>query len=433
MVPSYAIATQVEPIKLQAPQCIAELDVRKALMEDLALKTICVTTPGCVMDLAGSMRLQYKIVDELFRRLRSEQLVEVTGMNGNSPQIALTSRGRSRALELLALNQYTGPAPVSLSSYVQQVRRQSVRNLDIHPSDVDRAFSSLVLDPVMLNKLGTALHSGASIFLYGPTGSGKTTIATTLPRVLKKDRVWIPYAVQADGQIISVFDPAVHVQVEDPLSEGVDPRWVLCERPTVQVGGELTIDMLELQMNPISKYYTAPVQMKANNGVLIIDDFGRQRLRPEELLNRWVVPMDRRIDFLTLAGGRKIEIPFELFVVFATNLDPSALADPAFLRRIQTKIRVGTVPREQFHEMFRRVCEPSGICYEATLVDELIETIQGKYHEPLRACHPRDLVNQIRWAARYQGREPQLDRESLLTAADAYFLPEPGSTEQLTN
>jgi predicted ATPase with chaperone activity len=272
-----------------------------------------------------------------------------------------------------------------------------------------------------LRKLGTALNSGNSIFLYGPTGGGKTTIATTLSRVLALDRVWIPFAVEVDGEIISVYDPHVHSKTNDPVSQSSDTRWVLCHRPTVLVGGELTIEMLELQANPITKFYTAPVQMKANNGVLIIDDFGRQRLRPEELLNRWVVPLDRRIDFLTLAGGKTVEIPFELFVVFATNLEPSALADDAFLRRIQTKIKVGAVSEQQFHEIFRSVCRDFKLQCEAGIIGELIDIIRGKLQQPLRACHPRDIVNQVRWAARYEETEPRLDRDALLAAVNAYF------------
>ena len=425
--PRSGVETEFQPRQLREPESVAEVGVRKGLLEDLALKILYVTAPPLLTELASAMRLNYRVVDELFRRLRAEQLTEVTGMSGHTPQIALTSHGRSRALELLSVSHYVGPAPVSLESYVEQVRLQSVRDLDIHPSDVSRAFTHLVLDEKTLKKLGTALNSGASIFLYGPSGAGKTAIATTLAEVLWKDRVWIPFAVQADGQIITVHDPHVHKKVDDPIADDSDPRWVLCRRPGILVGGELTIEMLELQLNPITKFYTAPMQMKANNGVLIIDDFGRQRVRPEELLNRWVVPLDRRIDFLTLAGGKKIEIPFELFVVFATNLDPSALADAAFLRRIQTKVRVGAVSPQRFHEIFSRICAEWGLPCEPAIVGELIDTIQNKHREPLRACHPRDIVNQVRWAARYEDREPRLDRDSLAAAVDAYFVPD---TEQ---
>jgi len=408
---------------MKAPESVAQLGVRRPLLEELVLKSIHVMAPPTLVELASIMCLSYHVVDDVFRRLRSEQLTEVTGMVKNAPQIGLTSQGRSRALELLALNHYVGAAPVSLADYVEQTRRQSVRNLGVLPQDIHRAFSHLVLDELTRTKLGTALNSGASIFLYGPSGTGKTAIATAIPRVFSDNRVWIPYAVQMDGQIITVYDAHLHSKVDEPLPDDTDKRWVLCHRPTVLVGGELTFEMLELQLNPISKFYTAPVQMKANNGVLIIDDFGRQRLRPDELLNRWVVPLDRGIDFLTLAGGRKVEIPFELFVVFATNLDPAALADPAFLRRIQTKIKVGAVPPVRFHNIFRQVCEEWGMEYKRDMVDELV-TIIKEIGEPLRACHPRDIVNQIRWSARYANREPVLDSDSVLAAVDAYFVSE---------
>jgi len=429
MTPLTAVVPDVAPDTLPIPQTVADLGVRRALLEDLTLKTIYVTAPPSLVDLAATMCVSYAVVDELFRRLRNDRLAEVTGMIGNAPQFTLTSEGRARGLELLSLNQYVGPAPVSVDSYVKMVRQQTVRDIPVHPGDVRRAFNDLVLEDKTLNKLGAALNSGASIFLHGPTGTGKTAIATTIPRVFSDDYVWIPYALQADGQIITVYDPNLHKKVDGVDLEESDPRWVACRRPTVVVGGELAIEMLDLQINPISKFYSAPVQMKANNGVLVIDDFGRQRLRPEELLNRWIVPLDRGIDFLTLAGGRKIEIPFELFVVFATNLDPSTLADAAFLRRIQTKIKVGTVSRLRFHEIFRRVCANAKVDYDAAVVDALIETIQNKYREPLRACHPRDMVNQICWSARYENRDPRLDWPSLVTAVDAYFVPEPGDDD----
>jgi predicted ATPase with chaperone activity len=322
------------------------------------------------------------------------------------------------------MNQYVGSAPVSLDSYKRQVEEQSVRNLQVHLPEIQRAFCHLVLDSATLKKLGTALNSGSSIFLYGPAGTGKTSIAMALSRAVATDPVWIPYAVEVEGQIISVYDPQVHTKVADPVTDDSDTRWVLCRRPMMIVGGELTIEMLELQLNQITKFYSAPVQMKANNGVLVIDDFGRQRVRPEELLNRWIVPLDRRIDFLTLAGGQTVEIPFEMFVVFATNLDPSTLADAAFLRRIQTKVRVGAVSPEHFHEISRRICDDFELQYDAPVIDELIDTIRNKLKEPLRACHPRDLLNQIRWAASYEGNVATLDRDALAAAVDAYFVPE---------
>ena len=405
------------------PRSIPEVGVRKTILEDLALKILYLYGPFSVMDLSRHLRLSLEVSDELFRRLRAGQLCEVTGMAGNIANINITTQGRARALELLALNQYSGPAPVSLESYVQQVRKQSVRNVEVHAPQVERAFAGLVLDPKTLWQLGTALNSGTSIFLYGGTGVGKTTMAETLSRVLAEDNIWIPHAVEVGGQIISVFDQLIHKSVVEPGNEEADGRWVRCHRPSVVVGGEMTIEMLDLQYNPSTKFYTGPVQMKANNGVLIIDDFGRQRLRPEELLNRWVVPLDRRIDFLTLAGGRKIEIPFEMLVVFATNMDPATLGDAAFLRRIQTKIEIGPASDEQFCEIFRRIATERGMACDEDALKHLVETIRFGLGQVLRPCYPRDLINQVCWAARYEDRKPVLTRESLMLAVEAYFLP----------
>jgi predicted ATPase with chaperone activity len=343
-------------------------------------------------------------------------------MTSNIPQIAITSQGRSRAMELLSQSHYAGAAPVSLESYIEQTRKQSVKNVEVHAADIKRAFAHLVIGSEMLRQFGTALNSGSSVFLYGPAGVGKTTIAETLSRVLAEDEVWIPYAVEVDGQIITVYDQAIHKRAPESEPENHDERWVLCHRPAVLVGGELTAEMLDLQFNAITKFYVGPVQMKANNGVLIIDDFGRQRLRPEELLNRWVVPLDRRIDFLTLSGGKKIEIPFEMLIVFATNMDPADLVDAAFLRRIQTKIKVGAVSDEQFCEIFRRVAAEQGVKGDEGICNNLIDFIRGTLNQELRSCYPRDIVNQICWAARYEGRKPYLDRAALVQAVEAYFL-----------
>lgn len=412
----------VKVITIPRPESVQDLAIRRSFLEELALKILYLTGPASIPELADRLKLNYRTTDEIFRRVRDGLLCEVTSVSRNTPTLAMTTQGRARALELLSLNQYTGPTPVSLSSYVQQVGLQSVRKMAIHPPDIQKAFAHLVVDPKTLTQIGTALNSGTSIFLHGPTGSGKTTIAETLTKVFALDKVWIPYAVEVDGEVIAVYDPIIHRKVEEPGTDTGDRRWVLCARPTVIVGGELTIEMLDLQFNSVAKFYEAPVQMKANNGVLIIDDFGRQRLRPDELLNRWVVPLDRHIDFLSLAGGKKIEMPFEMFVVFATNMSPNELVDAAFLRRIQTKIRVGNVSGAQFHEIFRRVAQSAKLQYDRQVVDELIHVIQHSLHEPLRACQPRDIVNQIYWSAKYEGTPMKLDHNTIKRAIDAYFL-----------
>jgi predicted ATPase with chaperone activity len=418
MPPAEALA-----LPLQIPESVADVGVRRSFLEELAIKILYLAGSSSLSQLAEQIRLPFTVVDELFRRLRKEQLCEVTGTDSvGFPHLAITSQGRLRALELLSMNQYAGPAPVSLQSYVQQARAQSVRHIVVHEADVERAFANLVLDKKTLTQIGTAVNSGGSIFLYGPTGAGKTTVAQTLPQVFAQDRVWIPFAVEVDGQIIVVYDPLIHQVVPEEKSPKSDARWVLCQRPMVMVGGELTIEMLDLEFNPATKFYVGPAQMKANNGVLIIDDFGRQRMRPEELLNRWVVPLDRRVDFLTLAGGKKIEIPFELFVVFSTNMDPATLVDAAFLRRIPSKIKLSVVTPMEFKEIFRRVCAQAGLQYSAETVDEVVQIISNKFNEPLRACYPRDIVNQICWAARYEGSQPRLDRDAIMRAVDTYFL-----------
>ena len=403
------------------PQSLNDLDVSSGVLEELALKTLYVCGSLSVLDLANKIRLSYTTTSDLFSRLRSDLLCQVTGMTNNIPQIAITSAGRTRAADLLSQNRYVGAAPVSFESYVKQVRHQSVKKVNIHAEEIARAFDHLVVDQETLRQLGTALNSGSSLFLYGPPGTGKTTYAEVLSRVLAEDAVWIPHAIEIDGQIITVYDPSIHKSLPLDEANNHDPRWELCERPSVLVGGELTAEMLDLQFNAVSKFYVGPVQMKANNGVLIIDDFGRQRLRPEELLNRWIVPLDRRIDFMTMEGGKKIEVPFEMLVVFASNLNPTELVDPAFIRRIKTKIRIGAVTEGQFTEIFHRVAKQNNVPFDANIPQDLINFIQGGLRQELRSCYPRDIVEQVIWAARYENKDPHIDRPSLVRAIRAYF------------
>ncbi|MGA2350145.1 MAG: hypothetical protein ABSF70_06925 [Terracidiphilus sp.] len=405
------------------PQSIEEIDVRQSILEDLALKILYMTGTLSILELSEKIRLSFEVAKELSFQLRAELLCQVTGMHGQIPQIAITSEGRSRATELLSRNHYNGPAPISLESYVEQVRKQSAKKVVVHEEDITRAFAHLVIEKGMLRQLGTALNSGSSVFLYGPPGTGKTTVAETLSRVIACDEIWIPYAVEVDGQIITVFDPSIHKRIEEADPKEHDERWVLCQRPAVMVGGELTAEMLDLQFNPTTKFYVAPAQMKANNGVLIIDDFGRQRIRPEDLLNRWVVPLDRRIDFLALAGGKKIEVPFEMLVVFASNMDPAELVDACFLRRIQTKIKIGAATDQQFCEILHRYTDEHQVGFDPRVPKDLIDFIRNTLKQELRPCHPRDIVNQVLWAAQYEGKKPYLDHISMIQAVEAYFLP----------
>lgn len=404
------------------PRSFQELGISQSVVEDLALKTLYLSGTISMAELGRKLGLGYEVMDDLVSRLRAEMFCQVSGMTGNVPMLCVSDRGRTRAVDLLAQNSYIGPAPVSFECFVGQIRKQSAQKVAVHEEDIQRAFAHLVIAHDMLARFGTALNSGSSVLLYGPAGTGKTTIAETLSRVLAEDPIWIPFAVEIDGQIITVYDRAIHKEMPVELAPADhDARWVHCERPAVMVGGELTSEMLDLQFNPITKFYVAPLQLKASNGVFIIDDFGRQRLRPEELMNRWIVPLDRRIDFLNLAGGKKIEVPFEMLVVFASNLEPSELVDPAFLRRIQTKIRVGGVNPDQFAEIFRRVAVEKQVKYEPDIPYLLSSFIQDKMKQDLRSCYPRDIVNQVCWSASYEDTEPFIDRRALLRAIEAYF------------
>jgi predicted ATPase with chaperone activity len=420
-VPSQAVPKTKPTVNpVPEPRSVAETGLRKPFLEGLALKSLYLHGPFSLFELSRQLKLCLEVIEQLVERLRAEQLCSVTGMQGNVPNIAITSQGKTRALELLMLNQYAGAAPISMEKYKEMVRLQTVRNVEVHAADVERAFADMVLDTKILWQLGTALNSGSSVFLYGPTGTGKTTVAETLSSVLGQDYVWIPYAVEVEGQIVAVFDPLIHKRAEKaPFG---DERWVLCRRPAVMAGGELTLEMLDMQFSPVSKYYTAPLQMKANNGLLIIDDFGRQRVQPEAFLNRWVVPLDRRIDFLTLSGGHTIEVPFEVMVVFSTNKNPSEILEDAFLRRVQTKIKIDAVSDEQFCEIFRRVAANFGLQSDNAMIKELAGTIRTEIKEPLRPCYARDLMNQISWAAKFEGKAPSLDREAIRRAVEAYFL-----------
>jgi predicted ATPase with chaperone activity len=412
----------METIQVEAPHAIGDTGVPKPLLEELALKTLFLGGQMSLADLADRMCLSLPVVEEIFQFFRREQLCEVKGMVRGTHVIAASGMGKDRAANLLSFSHYAGPAPVSLEEYTQRVRSQSVGQTQVRPEDLKRAFDKLVLSDDLLTNLGTAVNSGTSIFLYGPSGVGKTTLACNILSIFE-DFVLIPHALEVDRQIIAVYDPSVHDRVNEPEPEDWDRRWVLCRRPRVVTGGELSGEMLELQFNANSRFFTAPIQLKANNGVLVLDDFGRQRMRHDELLNRWMTPLDRRMDFLTLPGGKKFEVPFDVLVVFSTNLDPRTLADEAFLRRIPNKVSVTYATPEQFAEIFQRECSARMLLCETDLLEYIVQIISEGMRQPLAQSHARDIVNQIFWSARYLGVEPQLTRNTLRQACANYFLP----------
>jgi MoxR-like ATPase len=404
------------------PHKLEEVGIRRGLLEDLALKILYLHGEMSLIQLSEHMCLSLGVIEEIFHFFRQEQLCEVKGMTGGTHRIVASQQGRQRAADLLSLNQYAGPAPVSLEDYSARVLMQSVRNTRIGPNNVQGALADLVLGDDLLLRIGTAVVSGTSMFLYGPPGTGKTSIATRLPSIYA-DTVWVPYAIEVDNQIVTVYDPGVHRRHPGLEPEDVDKRWILCRRPCVVTGGELTLEMLEVQYNPISHYSSAPAQMKANNGVLILDDFGRQRVKPQDLLNRWMTALDRRIEFLTLPGGRKFEIPFDLLVVFSTNIEPLQLGDEAFLRRIPNKILVQHATEEQFKQIFLREVNAGArqLQVEPDVLDFLVRHLCEDLKQSLSQCYARDILDQIFWASNYLQAKPEFTEELAQWACSNYF------------
>ena len=381
--------------------------------------------------IAERMRLPYSILEPLVERLRAERMIEVKGASGSGTaafRYALTDLGRERAKQYLDVNQYVGPAPVPLATYVRYMGELRESRGYIDRDRLLTGFTNLIIADELLEQLGPAVNMGKGVFLYGPPGNGKTVIAEGMGRAIGGE-MFIPYAINIDGHVMTMFDPIAHesLEGESEMTSIVaaaprDRRWVRIRRPVVIVGGELTLEMLDLTFNPISKFYEAPIQLKANGGVFLVDDFGRQRMRPQDLLNRWIVPLESRVDYLTLHTGKKFQIPFEMLVVLATNLDPASLADEAFLRRIPYKIAVGDPSLEQFSSIFELECRRRNLSFQPVLVAYLYRRHYLPSGRPLRACHPRDLLDQVSALCRYRGIEPTITQELLDAAFAAYFI-----------
>ncbi|MGA2590715.1 MAG: AAA family ATPase [Bryobacteraceae bacterium] len=395
------------------------------MIEDLFLRHVHLKRCNTIGSLSESMALAYPVVEKVFRELRTHRLLEVSGMTGDDYIFALTGAGRSAATERCHMCQYAGPAPVSLNAYQDAMREQKPQ-VAINQSSLRLAFGDMVVTDRLLDQLGPALVAQSSIFLYGPTGTGKTSVAERLLRVYG-DQIVIPYAVEVDNQIIVLFDPAVHERVAIDI-EDLDPRWLVCHRPCVIAGGELVPSMLDLRLDPASGTYAPPVQMKANGGMLVIDDFGRQLISPRDLLNRWIVPLDRRIDYLSLNYGVRFDIPFELMIVFATNLAPSELADEAFLRRIPNKILVDSVEREVFDEIFRRVLPKYNLSCDDGSAEYLRKLCTDRGNN-LRPSYPRDMCQIITALKKYEGKPLRITRGDLDRATELFFGPLENASE----
>jgi hypothetical protein len=418
------------------PNSLEETELSMGFVADLVLKLIYYKSDMTSVEIAEELALPFRgIIEKVLEFLKREEYIEVTGTRGFGErgfQWIISGKGSERAIQALDRDQYIGPAPVSLERYNAMVLRQTVGDLVVGPEDVQRALSHLVVAPQFINKVGPAVNSGRSFFLYGPPGNGKTVIAKSIVRMLK-GTVYIPYTVTVDGQIIRLYDELNHRLAEDSPDENqdgnvslgnanrTDPRWVKIRRPEIIVGGELTMRNLDLIYDPISKTYEAPFQMKANTGLFVVDDFGRQSMRPQDLLNRWIVPLELRIDFLTLQTGKKIEVPFDQLIVFSTNLDPRDLVDDAFLRRIRHKLKVDNPDEKTYYQIMQRECAAHNL--ELT-PDTFVYLMQKHYiseNRGLRCCHPRDIVDQIVDISTFFGTRPALTKQLLDAACESYF------------
>jgi predicted ATPase with chaperone activity len=413
------------------PQSIADTGLELSFIADLVLKTIYFNTNITAQAIADALCLPFfNIIDKALTSLKREELVEVGGSSGFGElayQYAVTVKGMNRVHDVLARSSYVGPAPVTLDEYRMVVAAQAIADVRVGPNDVRACLADLVLDDFTIDSIGQAVNTGRSMFLYGPPGNGKTVLAEHVARLLG-GAIYIPVALVIDGHVIKVLDSHNHAPVSPnrPATGTTrltahDQRWVLCQRPVIIVGGELTLPSLDLVYDEANKFYQAPLQVKANGGLFLIDDFGRQQVSPQELLNRWIVPLEKRLDYLTLHTGKKIEVPFDQLIVFSTNLEPRSLVDEAFLRRIQNKIRIGNPTVDQFREIFRRQCQLLGVAYST---DGLVYLLKEHYVKPrrdLRACQPRDILRQLIGIARYKGIKPAISPDLLDMACRTYF------------
>lgn len=417
------------------PKNVAQTGIKPQFLVDLLLKIGHVSAGiFTIPEMSEKIKLPPGVTDELVEIARAEKLVAVRSAAGYSRAthvFEITPVARERLQTVLMQSSYAGPAPVPLRDYNLMVARQSIRQVEVDASWVRNSLRDLVVNEQMISQLGPAFNSGRSIFLYGPAGTGKSTIAEMMSQALPGE-VFLPYAIEVSGQVLRVHDASVHIQTENVQSNGSqldlqaniahDPRWVQCKRPVVMVGGELAIDSLDLDFDPETKIYEVPVHIKAANGVFILDDFGRQLVAPRLLLNRWIVPLERGTDFLTLHTGSKFEVVFDQITIFCTNMRPSELVDEAFLRRIRHKIKVGYHNEAEYIENLRRVCAAQGIRFSPEACAYLLDTYYKKAKRPLVGCHPRDLVDQILDRARFTKIMPQLDKAAIDAAAANYFV-----------
>jgi predicted ATPase with chaperone activity len=414
------------------PESLADTGVSESIVEQLILKYLYFRGEVVGRDIGSLLGLQFSVIDDLLENLKRQQKVGVKkslGMGNSSGVFTLTEAGKAATREQLEYNQYTGAAPVPLYQYTEIVRRQRLPENWLNPQVLAKAFEHLVVEKDVISQIGPAVNSHKSFLLYGQPGNGKTALAESLFRV-ESEPIYMPYAIECQGNIIQVYDPIYHQKIEEEQSvvsalasdASYDRRWFKCRRPFIVTGGELTLDMLDLSYNKVSKVYDAPFQVKCNNGIYLIDDFGRQKATPAEILNRWIVPMERRIDYLSFESGGKMTVPFEAFLIFSTNLRPESLGDEAFLRRIQYKMFLRSPRAPEFVKIFQRFADSRRLSVPTEMVQAFIHKHYIHGNRKFRRCHPRDVISHAIDIINFESLPRQLNEDVLDRAFHSCFV-----------